>query len=96
MSATVVCYFQLLAFFTAYAQHLYCNHQSGTVSGEFNSNWGRLLRTMRVRLDSPFIQDDFWNKDVEKKIVGEVRPRYTKTLDMRIAWGPTTPRLPGK
>ena len=41
------------------------------------SNWGRLLRTMRVRLED--------NGEAE----------YSKTLDMRIAWGVTQPRLPG-
>eukprot|EP00986_Skeletonema_menzelii_P004751 scaffold1665_cov149-Skeletonema_menzelii.AAC.1 len=46
-------------------------------SGEFNSNWGRLLRTMRVRLRD--------SGDAE----------YSKTLDMRIAWGVMQPRLPG-
>ena len=79
--------------------------KSRTFIGEFNSNWGKLLRTMRVRLDSPTLQDDLlvtysslsspsWNSQ-KKKILGEVRARFTKTLDMRIAWGRTTPGLPG-
>ena len=74
----------------------YLYHQSCTFSGEFNSNWGKLLRTMRVRLDTPIIQDDGgWNSDTEEKIVGNLKPRFSKTLDVRTAWGPTVPRLPG-
>jgi hypothetical protein len=64
-------------------------------SGEFNSNWGRLMRTMRVRLDLPTLQDDGGNSYIDKK-AGGVLPKYSKTLDMRIAWGPRTPRLPGQ
>lgn len=78
----------------------FCNYHSCTGSGEFNSNWGRLIRTMRVRLDPYSIQYDFLNRDIEKNIVGDVlplpeQPKFTKTLDMRVAWGPTTARLPG-
>jgi len=74
--------------------------KSRTFIGEFNSNWGRLIRTMRVRLDPYSIQYDFLNRDIEKNIVGDVlplpeQPKFTKTLDMRVAWGPTTARLPG-
>ena len=61
---------------------------------------------MRVRLDTPIIQDDSvtfthfnnggWNSNTgEKKIVGNLKPRFSKTLDVRTAWGPTIPRLPG-
>ena len=64
-------------------------------SGEFNSNWGRLMRTMRVRLDLPTLQDDGGNIYIDKKAGGAL-PKYSKTLDMRIAWGPTTPWLPGE
>jgi len=64
-------------------------------SGEFNSNWGRLQRTMRVRLDTPILQDD-GNSNDDEKVLGDVLSTYSTTLDMRIAWGPTTPRLPGE
>eukprot|EP00984_Skeletonema_dohrnii_P020201 scaffold9776_cov94-Skeletonema_dohrnii-CCMP3373.AAC.1 len=64
-------------------------------SGEFNSNWGRLLRTMRVRLYTPILQDD-GNSNDDEKVLGDVLSTYSTTLDMRIAWGPTTPRLPGE
>mmetsp|Transcript_21855 Transcript_21855/g.34287 ORF Transcript_21855/g.34287 Transcript_21855/m.34287 type:complete len:548 (+) Transcript_21855:104-1747(+) len=69
--------------------------KSRTFVGEFNSNWGKLLRSMRVRLDTPILQDDGSNSDTDKKVVGDLNPRFSKTLDMRIAWGPTVPRLPG-
>uniref|UniRef100_A0A7S2KVQ3 Uncharacterized protein n=1 Tax=Skeletonema marinoi TaxID=267567 RepID=A0A7S2KVQ3_9STRA len=69
--------------------------KSRTFVGEFNSNWGRLMRTMRVRLDLPTLQDDGGNIYIDKKAGGAL-PKYSKTLDMRIAWGPRTPRLPGQ
>jgi hypothetical protein len=64
-------------------------------SGEFNSNWGRLLRTMRVRLHSPILEDDGGKSNGDKKVLGKVLPKLTKTLDTRIAWGPTIARQPG-
>jgi hypothetical protein len=50
---------------------------------------------MRVRLDTPILQDD-GNSNDDKKVLGDVLSTYSTTLDMRIAWGPTTPRLPGE
>lgn len=56
--------------------------KSSTFIGEYNSNWGRLLRTVRTVMN-----------DVDTKINGA--DRYTKTLDTRVAWGSTNPRNPG-
>ena len=65
---------------------------------------------MRVRLDIPNVQDhsestpslrimketnDSGGDNAEEEEPGEVSIKFTKTLDMRIAWGPTAPRLPG-
>lgn len=52
-----------------------------TFIGEYNSNWGRLIRTMRVRLNKPS-----GNKWLAK---------LTRTLDTRIAWGNPLERPPG-
>ena len=65
-------------------------------SGEFNSNWGRLIRTMRVRLDSPILLDDGWNSlGTAKQVLQDQLPKFTKVLDTRVAWGPTHARMPG-
>ncbi len=56
-----------------------------TFIGEFNSNWGRLVRTTRVRLNTD-----------PSKLSGKKRlVQLTRTLDTRIAWGNTVPRPPG-
>lgn len=52
-----------------------------TFIGEYNSNWGRLIRTMRVRL----------NKSSGNKWLAQ----FTKTLDTRVAWGNPLERPPG-
>ena len=70
---------------------------SSNFSGEFNSNWGRLIRTMRVRLDSPILLDDGWNSlGAAKQVLQDQLPKkFTKVLDTRVAWGPTHARMPG-
>ncbi|KAL7466475.1 hypothetical protein ACHAXS_006772 [Conticribra weissflogii] len=55
--------------------------RSHTFIGEYNSNWGRLLRTMRTVM----------NDDDSEGGSGEL----TKTIDTRVAWGPDRPRCPG-
>ncbi|EED91713.1 predicted protein [Thalassiosira pseudonana CCMP1335] len=59
--------------------------KSRTFIGEYNSNWGNLVRTMRVRLleNDPMLRGS--DESVEK----------TYTKDTRIAWGPTKTRPPG-
>ncbi len=52
-----------------------------TFIGEYNSNWGRLIRTMRVRL----------NKSSGNKWLAQ----FTRTLDTRIAFGNPLERPPG-
>ena len=65
-------------------------------SGEFNSNWGRLIRTMRVRLDAPILQNDGGSSiGDDKEVIGGELPKFTKVLDTRVAWGPTHARMPG-
>ena len=55
--------------------------KSRTFIGEYNSNWGRLVRTMRVRL----------NKASGNKWLAQM----TRTLDTRVAWGNPLERPPG-
>lgn len=67
-----------------------------TFIGEYNSNWGRVIRTMRVRLNSPVVQDDSGEGEtgeVTQKAVNSFD--FTKVLDTRIAWGSTVARTPG-
>jgi hypothetical protein len=61
--------------------------KSKTFIGEYNSNWGRLVRTMRVRLveDDRLLRGSDESESVEK----------TYTKDTRIAWGPKRMRAPG-
>lgn len=52
--------------------------------GEYNSNWGRLIRTTRVRLNGNATQDQM------RRSAG-----LTTTLDTRVAWGSRNVRTPG-
>jgi hypothetical protein len=64
-----------------------------TFIGEYNSNWGRVIRTMRVRLDPTLAH---WDGDGDGDGVGAPpRGGLTYTLDTRIAWGPNRERSPG-
>jgi len=69
-----------------------------TFIGEFNSNWGRAIRTMRVRLSKPVAQyDGAANGDgsiAMERNIQEVGS-FTRTLDTRIAWGSDRARTPG-
>ena len=57
-----------------------------TFIGETNSNWGRVIRTIRTLV----VQADNGG-DSEERNGGLL----TRTLDTRIAWGATRPRAPG-
>jgi hypothetical protein len=50
--------------------------------GEYNSNWGRVIREMRVRLSGN-------NELIDDASV------LAYTLDTRIAWGLDKPSIPG-
>lgn len=63
-------------------------------SAEFNSNWGRLLRTMRVRL-TPLTQLLARSESNAKARGRGDATKYTHTEDFRVAWGSTEPNLPG-
>ncbi|KAL9186886.1 hypothetical protein ACHAXT_010606 [Thalassiosira profunda] len=63
-----------------------------TFIGEYNSNWGRVIRTMRVRLN-PLEATSDSDRGEETKVM-QVE-EATRTLDTRIAWGSTRPRTPG-
>lgn len=58
-----------------------------TFIGEYNSNWGRVIRTLRVRLNLPSIEAG-GNEAKQNEL--------TKVLDTRIAWGSNAVREPGK
>jgi len=64
-----------------------------TFIGEYNSNWGRVIRTMRVRLNAPVAQDDSEGKE-GTKIVQDLNG-LTNVLDTRTAWGSARERAPG-
>lgn len=70
-----------------------------TFIGEYNSNWGRVIRTMRVRLNVPVAKSDDGGEYVEPTMaqgVGSLtRTTLTRTLDTRIAWGSAGERKPG-
>ena len=53
-----------------------------TFIGEYNSNWGRVIRALRVRLND--------NDEGSSLAAG-----HTKTLDIRVAWGRRERRTPG-
>lgn len=63
-----------------------------TFVGEYNSNWGRVIRTVRVRLNPPPAQAD--GEGGASQVATGVEG-LTRTLDTRIAWGSTRPRAPG-
>ena len=60
--------------------------KSRTFIGEYNSNWGRVIRTMRVRLND--------NHDI-KQAIGEADRSIVRTLDTRVAWGSAVEKPPG-
>lgn len=63
-------------------------------SAEFNSNWGRLLRSMRVRLTP--LTHLLAHSESNAKVRGRVdTTNYTMTLDFRVAWGSSEQNLPG-
>jgi len=69
-----------------------------TFIGEYNSNWGMVIRTMRVRLSEPVaLQDGAMNGDgsiaKERKMQGV--GSFTRTLDTRVAWGSDRVGAPG-
>ncbi len=61
-----------------------------TFIGEYNSNWGRLIREMRVRLN-PILALPDGDGDGDA-----TRHDLVYTLDTRIAWGSNIERNPGK
>ena len=61
--------------------------KAATFIGEYNSNWGRVIRTLRVRLISPSIEAGGNDAKPEE---------LTRVLDTRIAWGSNVVREPGK
>lgn len=62
-----------------------------TFIGEYNSNWGRVIREIRVRLNPILALPD---GDGDGDIL--TRNDLTYTLDTRIAWGSNRERNPGK
>ena len=59
--------------------------------GEYNSNWGRVIRTMRVRLN-----DNHGRKNSKgKKKINETGGSFTQILDTRVAWGSVVEKPPG-
>jgi len=61
--------------------------------GEYNSNWGRVIQAVRVRLNDNMPIPGDANEDVMASIKQNNMMQYgtesfTQTLDMRIAWGP--------
>lgn len=68
-----------------------------TFIGEYNSNWGRVIRTLRVRLNVPAaIADGDGGNEAEKEVVmSSGLEGLTRVLDTRVAWGATIPRSPG-
>ena len=64
-----------------------------TFIGEYNSNWGRLIRTVRVRLNDtiPLANEENRNKNVNTK---QIRS-FTQILDTRVAFGKTIESTPG-
>mmetsp|Transcript_22011 Transcript_22011/g.47850 ORF Transcript_22011/g.47850 Transcript_22011/m.47850 type:complete len:555 (-) Transcript_22011:88-1752(-) len=66
-----------------------------TFIGEYNSNWGRVIRTMRVRLNVPVAQSDDTSATVVENSIVQGMDSLTRTLDSRIAWGSTRERSPG-
>ena len=75
-----------------------------TFIGEYNSNWGRVIRTMRVRLNDGPVSDSDDSKTKKKTavrvqqnnmLVVRGMDSYTRTLDTRIAWVSTVARTPG-
>ena len=75
-----------------------------TFIGEYNSNWGRVIRTMRVRLNDGPVSDSDDSKTTKttavrvqqnNMLVVRGMDSYTRTLDTRIAWGSTVARTPG-
>jgi len=63
-------------------------------SAEYNSNWGRLLRSMRVRLTP--LTHLLAHSGSNTKVIGRGdKTNYTVTLDFRVAWGSNEPNLPG-
>jgi hypothetical protein len=61
-----------------------------TFIGEYNSNWGRVIRTMRVRLDPTLARSEG-----DGAGGAPARGGLTYTLDTRIAWGSNRVRAPG-
>jgi hypothetical protein len=64
-----------------------------TFIGEYNSNWGRVIRTVRVRLLDPTLAR--WEGDGGGVGGAPARGGLTYTLDTRIAWGSNRERSPG-
>ncbi len=73
-----------------YELHILIFHSSA----EFNSNWGRLLRSMRVRLTP--LTHLLAHSESNAKVRGRGdATNYTMTVDFRVAWGSNEPNLPG-
>ncbi|KAL3815534.1 hypothetical protein ACHAXA_004179 [Cyclostephanos tholiformis] len=64
-----------------------------TFIGEYNSNWGRVIRTMRVRMN-PILALPDGDGGVDGD-VASTRNGLTYTLDTRVAWGSNRERTPG-
>jgi len=60
-----------------------------TYIGEYNSNWGRVIRTIRVRLNTLTQDDSGVINDVDTMMVQGIKGGLSKTLDTKIAWGST-------
>ena len=59
--------------------------------GEYNSNWGRVIRTMRVRLN-----DNHGRKNSKgRKKINETGGSFTHVIDTRVAWGSGVEKPPG-
>jgi hypothetical protein len=72
-----------------------------TIIVEYNSNWGRLIRNLRVRLNDDVISSgSMMNMNVDESFRWESEflkspLSATYSLDTRIAWGDLGPGIPG-
>jgi len=63
-----------------------------TIIGEYNSNWGRLIRIVRVRLNDNY---NHGRKNSKGKEINEAGGSFTQILDTRVAWGSAEEKPPG-
>lgn len=66
-----------------------------TFIGEYNSNWGRVIRLVRVRLNKLEVPVVLSDSKVDQDAISVVGPAATSVLDLRVAWGSTRAPTPG-